>query len=372
MLENYLKDLAELVNLDCGTRNTAGVTKAAEIMKRHFEAIGWKAELVDLGSEVGKGLFATNKPQAEHYDLLMNAHLDTVFADGTAAARPMRRDGNRVTGPGCSDCKSGVLAIVYALKAADPADLERLSIAVCLDPDEETGSKASAAWMRSVASRSTEGLVFEAARPGGEFVRARKGAYQLRIALKGVAAHSGNNPKAGRSAILEAARMVEDFSALSDFDGTGTTVNVGLIQGGSAINVVPADCTLGVDIRGWTDEAMQQTFDKIKARVAAPTIDGVTGSVEILGETPAMPYTEASARLVDKINRAAELTGIEARWVDAGGASDANHMAPTGIAVCDGMGPSGGGAHSDKEYLDVDSIEPRIAMLAKLLSLIGR
>ena len=109
MLEQFLKDLAELVNLDCGTHNTEGVTKAAHIMQRHFEALGWRAELVDLGPEVGKGLFATNKPEAEKFDLLMNAHLDTVFADGTAAARPFAVNGNIATGPGCSDCKADLL-----------------------------------------------------------------------------------------------------------------------------------------------------------------------------------------------------------------------------------------------------------------------
>ena len=88
MLESYLKDLAEIVDFDSGSCNTAGVTRAAEIMKRHYESIGWSAELVDLGETVGRGLFATNKPGAEKFDILFNAHLDTVFADGTAAERP--------------------------------------------------------------------------------------------------------------------------------------------------------------------------------------------------------------------------------------------------------------------------------------------
>lgn len=88
MLESYLKDLAELVNRDCGTHNCAGVTGAAEIMKRHFESIGFHAELVDLGPKAGRGLFATNRPGADHYDVMMNAHLDTVFSDGTAARAP--------------------------------------------------------------------------------------------------------------------------------------------------------------------------------------------------------------------------------------------------------------------------------------------
>ncbi|MCF0253424.1 MAG: M20 family peptidase, partial [Duodenibacillus sp.] len=88
MLESYLKDLEELVNVDCGSFNAAGVTFCAEVMKRHFESIGFTAELVKFTDEYGCGLFATNKPGAERYDILMNAHLDTVFPDGTAAARP--------------------------------------------------------------------------------------------------------------------------------------------------------------------------------------------------------------------------------------------------------------------------------------------
>ena len=105
MLEDFLKDLAPLVNLDCGTSNTAGVTRAAEIMKAHYESIGFTCELVDLGPTVGKGLLARNKPEAGYYDVMMNAHLDTVFPDGTAAARPLSVDGDRAHGPGCSDCK---------------------------------------------------------------------------------------------------------------------------------------------------------------------------------------------------------------------------------------------------------------------------
>ena len=184
VLDSYMKDLAELVNKDRGTANIAGVTEAAKIMKGHLESIGFKADLVDLGPNAGNGLFATNKPNADHYDVLFNAHLDTVFPDGTAAARPLTVKGDRAYGPGCSDCKSGVLAIYYALKAARPEDLERLSIAVALNPDEETGSKASSAWLKGIAAKSSRALVFEAARAGGQLVRSRKGSTSLPSTVK--------------------------------------------------------------------------------------------------------------------------------------------------------------------------------------------
>ena len=106
VLDSYMKDLAELVNKDRGTANIAGVTEAAKIMKGHLESIGFKADLVDLGPNAGNGLFATNKPIADHYDVLFNAHLDTVFPDGTAAARPLTVKGDRAYGPGCSACNS--------------------------------------------------------------------------------------------------------------------------------------------------------------------------------------------------------------------------------------------------------------------------
>ena len=109
LLDDYIKDLAPLVNLDCGTCNTAGVTRAAEIMKGYFESIGFTCELIDLGPKAGRGLLARNKPHADHYDVLLNGHLDTVFADGTAAARPFSIDGDFAHGPGCADCKGGIL-----------------------------------------------------------------------------------------------------------------------------------------------------------------------------------------------------------------------------------------------------------------------
>ena len=150
-LNDYLRDLQEVVDLDCGSSNCTGVTRAAEIMKRRFDAIGFAAELVDLGSQAGRGLFAVNQPNADHYDVLFNAHLDTVYPDGTAALRPFTVDKERISGAGCADCKAGVVAIFHALKNARPQDLNRLSIAVAYNHDEEISSVSSGAWLSSLA-----------------------------------------------------------------------------------------------------------------------------------------------------------------------------------------------------------------------------
>lgn len=370
MLDSFLKDLAELVNRDCGSANYAGVTAAAEVMKRHFESIGFHAELVDLGNQSGRGLFATNRPNAEHFDVMMNAHLDTVFPDGTAAARPMSQEGDHVKGPGCSDCKSGVLAIFYALKGARKEDLDRLSIAVCLNPDEEVGSPSSHEWLTEMAHKSTRALVFEAARAGGELVRARKGRNGYRVTVKGVSAHAGNNPQDGRSAVLAACRFALAADKLQDLQQAGTSVNVIVQEGGTVANVVPDTCVLEFDTRFWTPQEAARLDEGFAALGKENWGEGTQVMVEKIGFLPAMPFTEQTRELVGQIEKAAQLEGVKIGWVDAGGGSDANHIALAGTPVIDGVGPAGAGFHTDREYLRVDTIEERIRMIIRFLSLI--
>ena len=126
MLEEYVRDLAELVNRDCGTTNCAGVTSAAEVMKRHFESIGWEAELVDLGPTAGRGLICRNKPGSTECDVIFNAHLDTVFPDGTAAARPFSIEGTTAHGPGCSSRRPRAPERLVRLQSRRRARLPRL------------------------------------------------------------------------------------------------------------------------------------------------------------------------------------------------------------------------------------------------------
>ena len=370
LLQDYLKDLEEVVNIDCGSASTEGVTKVAEIMKRHYDALGFHTELVDFGPKAGKGLFATNKPGAERFDLMLNAHLDTVFPDGTVAERPFRIEGDRVRGPGCGDCKAGVIAILHALKNARPQDLDRLAIAVCHNPDEEISSIYSRDWLARMAKCSKAALVLEAGRANGEFVRSRKGRSVWSITFHGVSAHAGNNPKDGRSAILAAARFTIEASALQDLDGKGTSVCVGTIQGGTVCNTVPDTCTIKIDTRRWNDKD-GDALDAAIAELAKKNWgDGITVEAVRVSVSPAMPFTEATAELVKKIEEAARLEGFEAKWVDAGGGSDANRIAQTGAPVLDGVAPAGAGFHSEREYLRIDTIESRVRMLSRFLSLI--
>jgi len=368
MLESYLKDLAEIVDFDSGSCNTAGVTRAAEIMKRHYESIGWSAELVDLGETVGRGLFATNKPGAEKFDILFNAHLDTVFADGTAAERPFAVADGRATGPGCADCKAGVTAIFHALKNARPEDLGRLAIAVCHNPDEEISSPASRGWLQDMAAKSRFAVVCEASRPSGAFVRARKGRSVWRIVVHGTAAHAGNNPQDGRSAVLAAAHLTIALTALQDLETKGTSVTVGVISGGTVCNIVPDTCTMELDVRYRRDEDGQEIDEAIAKLCRRSWGESITVEAERTILLPAMALTDSSKTLVELVEKSAGEEGIEPAWVDAGGGSDANLIAKTGTPVVDGLGPVGGGFHSAREYMEIGSVEGRVRMLSRLLT----
>ena len=139
-LQKYIDELQTLVNIDCGTQTVAGVTRAAEVMRDLWQQEGWHTERIDLADEVGPALLATNKPHATYYDVLLVGHLDTVFPEGTVAERPMSRDEKRLYGPGVSDMKSGLLNIIWVMRTLPAEHLARLSIAVAMNPDEETGS----------------------------------------------------------------------------------------------------------------------------------------------------------------------------------------------------------------------------------------
>lgn len=367
MLESYLEDLKEVVSIDCGSSNCAGVTKVAEIMMRHMASIGFHAELVDLGPKAGKGVFATNKPGAETFDVMFNAHLDTVYPEGECAKRPFTVDGNKITGPGCADCKAGVIAIYHALKQARKEDLDRLAIAVCFNPDEEVSSLSSRPWLAEMGKKAKCAVVCEPGRASGAFVRSRKGRSVWEIVFHGVAAHAGNNPQDGRSAILAAAKFTVEVSKLQDYEGKGTSVTVGTIAGGTVCNTVPELCTIRIDTRCRRDEDGRAINEGIEALAKQNWGDGITVEARLVSSSPAMPYTDASKKLVDMINDSAREAGFEASWVDAGGGSDANRIAAVGTPVVDGVAPAGGCFHSEKEYLLKDTIVSRVDTLANLL-----
>jgi glutamate carboxypeptidase len=304
--------------------------------------------------------------------LLLVGHLDTVFDEGTAAARPFAIEDGICRGPGVTDMKAGLLAGVHAiaaLRALGPLPFERLVFIA--NPDEEVGSPTSTSHIEATAARSDVCLVLECARANGDIVSARKGTVELTIVVHGLAAHAGVEPEKGRSAILEAARVVRELHELNG-RWPGVTVNVGVVDGGTRPNVVAEECRLEVDIRATTAADLDRAEAAVRAIAAATSVPDTTVDVDWRINFRPMEKLERSGRLVDHAVALAGRLGFPLADSATGGASDANTTSGLGIPTLDGLGPIGGFDHSPREYLEVASIVPRTTMLAALLLAVAR
>jgi glutamate carboxypeptidase len=369
LVEDYIRDLKEITSFDSGSRNIEGVARAASIMKRHYDSIGFATKFVDLGPNAGPGLFATNKPDADHYDILLNAHLDTVFPDGTAAKRPFRIEGDRIYAPGCMDCKGGVVAFFYALKTLPSDVMNRLSIAVACNPDEESGSVYSHEWLSSLAKQCDRALVGEPGRPDDSLIQSRKGIRGYVVKFHGKASHAGNHPEEGRDANIALMKFTLEAYKLNDL-AHGVSVSPTVMQGGSIRNAISDASKIYLDTRFLRDEQIEKLDRELRELASRTWVDEVTAELTIDHGRPAMPKTEKTEELIRLVNQAAKMAGFDAKWVDAGGGSDAAYMAAAGIPAVDGCGPAGGGAHSPNEYLRIDTIEERITMIRNVLTLL--
>jgi glutamate carboxypeptidase len=373
-LPAYLEDLQRLVDTDCGSYTPEGVDEIGRWVASFLVELGADIEIrPDPEGRFGKTVVGTFSGQIGAPRVLLIGHMDTVFDPGTAAARPFRIDGGVAHGPGVTDMKSGLLAGLYALKAiiAEVGGLPFERVTFLANPDEEVGSPSSSAHIRAIAADADAALVLECARANGDIVSARKGILETRLIVHGRAAHAGVEPEKGRSAILEASRLIRDLHALNG-RWPGVTVNVGKIAGGTRPNVVAERCELEVDVRATTGANLDAVAAAVREVAVATEIPDVTVEPQVKVAWRPMEKLARSGLLVEHAQDVAQRLGFEVRDAATGGASDANTTSGMGVPSLDGLGPIGGNDHAPAEYLEVDSIVPRTAMLAGLLLAIAR
>ena len=364
----FLAELEAMVNTDCGSYSPDGVNRIADAVADSLGELGATVERVPhpdgtLGDLV-IGRLAGEGPR-----LLLIGHMDTVFDDGTAAARPFRVDADRALGPGTSDMKGGLLAGLHAVAALQALAM-RPRLTFVANPDEEIGSPFSTPHIRTLAPEHDAALVLECARANGDIVSSRKGVADLHLRFHGRAAHAGVEPEKGRSAVLAASRAVV---ALHDLNGRwpGVTVNAGVIEGGTRPNVVAADCLVKLDVRGVHADEFGAAQAAVAQVVAEPAVDGVTTETERIAFHPPMEPSSANVRLAELAVAIAGELRFELRHTATGGASDANTTSAAGLPTLDGLGPIGGDDHSADEWLDLSSVVPRTTLLAALMTRIG-
>jgi glutamate carboxypeptidase len=363
------------VNIDSGTYTKSGVDRVGAYLQERFSDVGFHTS-IDRQQEYGDNLVAThigNAPDGPR--ILLIGHIDTVFTEGEAERRPftvVQRNGSRIaTGPGVLDMKSGVLIGFYGLHlliAAQEANYQSVTF-VC-NSDEELGSPASKPLIQGIAKQSDAVIVLEPGRILNTVVSSRRGSGQYRVEVRGVSAHAGVEPQRGRNAILELSYQVQAMQALN---GTipGTTLNVTVIHGGERTNVVPDFAYCEMDVRV-SDLAGLQAIEVAMRRVASKTVlDGT--QITLSGGMRCMPFerSQRNAQLVQLTREVGSELGLKIEDVGSGGASDANTTSALGIPTIDGLGAGGSLAHSPNEYIELDYLPIRIALLSGLVQKIG-
>ncbi len=378
----YLADLERLVNIDCGSYTKSGVDEVGRWVADALRDLDADVEIVP-NERLGDTVVGRFEGDAEGPSVMLVGHMDTVFDAGTVGQRPFRIEGGHALGPGVTDMKSGLLAGIYALRALREVHAARLdggpdatwlpfrSLVFVANPDEEIGSPVSSPVIRRYAAQSDLALVLECARANGDIVSSRKGVADLHIRIVGRAAHAGVEPEKGRSAVLEAAHKILALHALNG-RWPGVTVNAGVVEGGTRPNVVAERALLKVDLRAVTKESMEEAEAAIREIAARCTVTDVTAQVEEHGRHWPMEKLERSTRLVELAGALAGRLGFDLRDAATGGASDANTTSGMGVPTIDGLGPVGGNDHSPAEYLELESVVPRVTLLAALLLALGR
>ena len=292
--------------------------------------------------------------------IVLLCHHDTVWPAGTLARLPFLVEGDRVTGPGSYDMKAGIVEAAFALEGAKPSR----PVIVLSTSDEEIGSTSSRTLIEETARQAEAVLVLEPAASGGALKTARKGIADFILEVDGRAAHAGVEPEKGVSAIEEIAQQVLALKALAD-PRSGTTINVGVLTGGTRPNVVPAHARAEVDVRFTSAAEAERIVEAVRA--LRPALEGARLRISGGLDRPPMERGPGTVRLATLAQRLAADLGFRLEETSTGGGSDGNFTAAIGIPTLDGLGPDGGGAHADSEHLLIPTWLQRTELLRRLL-----
>ena len=362
--EQILAVIRELVEEETPSRDKPRLDAFIARLGARYAAAGATVEII-ANARRGDHLvarWASGAPAAA--PALILCHYDTVWPVGALATHPFRREAGKAYGPGILDMQTSLVLVEFSLRAAGelPLALPR-PVTLLVTSDEEIGSGSSRALIEEEARRAAYVLVLEAPLAGGVLKTARKGTGSYTVETIGRAAHAGVEPEKGINAIEEMAHQVLAIQRLGD-PATGTTVNVDVIEGGTVTNVIPARCTVKVDVRAWTQAETVRVEAAMQA--LAPVLPGAALQVRGGWNRPPLEHA-ATAALFAQAQAVGRQLGLALQEGSTGGGSDGNFTGALGVPTLDGLGVPGEGAHADHEHILVDEIAGRAALLTALL-----
>jgi glutamate carboxypeptidase len=368
--ERWAALLKQVVEINSGTENSAGLDEVRKILIPEFERLGYVSHTYDFGN--GHKLVSFDFPKAESPKLLLIGHIDTVFPK-TSDFQKISQEGDHLVGPGVMDMKGGVVMILNLLSdlsASGNSDILE-KIRVVLDDDEEIGSSNGQETLRKLATQVPYALVFEPGLPDGAVMTSQSGVHWVEISVEGKTAHAGADFKNGLNACVALSAKIADIAKLSEIK-KHLTVNVGTLQGGTKPNVVCGTASAKVDIRYVDSKDLARVLKKIEVIVARkdaynPELKAApVGHMKDMIHVPSLT-TDSSEKIFEILQSAAKAVGqkIDSRYVAY--ASDGNQIAPTGIQLLVGMGPCGENPHTDKEFLILHTYPERLKLNKELI-----
>jgi glutamate carboxypeptidase len=360
-----VETIRQMVEIESPTDNKQATDQLGRWLAQKFEALGGHGKF-HRAAEFGDHLQVDFPGKTSRNPVLLLGHMDTVYPLGTLAKMPCRMRDGRLYGPGAYDMKSGIALMLYAIDALrDQSGQMPRPTTVLLVSDEEVGSDSSRRITEELAKKSAAVLVLEPSYgPKGALKTARKGVGEFQLKVNGKSAHAGLDFDKGHSAILELARQVERVSRFSDRK-RGLTVNVGLVRGGTRVNVIPAEASAAIDVR--VASAADAAVITRKLRSLRP-VDRHC-KLEITGGVERMPM-ERKGGVLALYRQAAALArqvGWKLEEAAVGGGSDGNLTAALGIPTLDGLGGVGEGAHAPHESIVIRELPRRAALVAALI-----
>ncbi|HEY8571203.1 glutamate carboxypeptidase [Phenylobacterium sp.] len=369
---DQLKLLEQLVNIDSGTGDVEGARRALDVLVPRFRALGLTTELVPAEQPGHADNLVARIAGLGRGRILMIAHIDTVFGPGTAAKRPFRADATRAYGPGVGDEKGGVVEGLYALQILREVGFTDFKeIVFLIETSEERGSPGTRALIAKLVAEADVELNLEPGDAPDKLTVWRKGSATYHIEVKGRAAHAGVAPQEGRNAAVELINQLKKADVFPK-SGEGLTANLTLMQAGARNNIIPEDASAAINVRVRKKEDFAKVEQTLRRNAQTTSVPDTKVNVRLEPSFPPLPNNPATEALADRAAAIYAGLGLQIGRGGNGGASESALAADAGVPALDGLGPVGGGFHSEAEYIELKTVTPRLYLLAKLIMDLGR